>query len=221
MCGLFHAIWYETYDLWDAVLLRLGGLLMKFGLWTCYSTTTLRMRTVQNLFLPCTGHQTSRRHTCTPLCIHDLSFYRLEHFKWDWNVCHIVARLDLASANVYHWIYCGVCKERIVLATTSTVFFGVDLLESYAGTLRTIHTWTWVDGGFSRKHFCFRQSCLGYGVERDRRPFAICSDHLLDASAIDLENIGASTAIKTEEMYARCSSSQLNCPLTALAIERQ
>lgn len=32
MCGLFSTIWYETYDLWDALLIGLGGLLMKLGL---------------------------------------------------------------------------------------------------------------------------------------------------------------------------------------------
>jgi len=32
LCGLINTIWYETYDLWDALLLGLGGLLVKLGL---------------------------------------------------------------------------------------------------------------------------------------------------------------------------------------------
>ncbi len=32
LCGLINTIWYETYDLWDAFLLGLGGLLVKLGL---------------------------------------------------------------------------------------------------------------------------------------------------------------------------------------------
>lgn len=31
-CGIFTELWSETYELWDAFLIGLGGLLMKLGL---------------------------------------------------------------------------------------------------------------------------------------------------------------------------------------------
>jgi hypothetical protein len=40
MFGIFRAIWFEVYDLWDGVLTGLGGLLYKMGLYTSTSTTT-------------------------------------------------------------------------------------------------------------------------------------------------------------------------------------
>merc|ERR1711939_482149 len=32
MCGVFSAIWFETYELWDAFLTKLGGAMIKIGL---------------------------------------------------------------------------------------------------------------------------------------------------------------------------------------------
>jgi hypothetical protein len=32
MCGLFSTIFFETYELWDLVLLGLGGLMVRLGL---------------------------------------------------------------------------------------------------------------------------------------------------------------------------------------------
>lgn len=32
MCGMFSAIWLETYELWDFFLTKLGGAMIKIGL---------------------------------------------------------------------------------------------------------------------------------------------------------------------------------------------